>query len=151
MKFVADAMLGRLAKWMRFLGYDVLYFKDIEDSQLVRIARSEGRILLTRDRGIPLRFRIKCILIQSEELQTQLQQVLKEFPLNAESILKRCMECNSLLEKVDKAEVDGLVPEFVRIHRDEFYLCPGCSKVYWEGTHTQNMMESLNEMGIKLY
>ncbi len=148
MRFIADAMLGRLARWLRFLGYDVLYFRDIEDSHLVRIARAEGRTLITRDRGIPKRFDVQCLLLNSETLKEQLSEVIERFPPPDETQQKRCMECNRLLKEVSKTEVKELVPDYVWFHREEFFLCPGCGRVYWEGSHIRNMRNKLNEMGI---
>lgn len=140
--FVADAMLGRLAKWMRFLGYDVLYFRDIDDRELVRIARAEGRILLTRDRRLPEDFSVECRLIGSEDLDEQLMEVLSEFPPPG-SASRRCMRCNLLLEPVDKHGVKDFVPEYVFIHHDLFLSCPGCNRIYWEGSHIRNIVKRI--------
>ena len=142
MSFVADDMLGRLAKWMRFLGYDVLYFRDIDDRELVRIARAEGRILLTRDRRLPEDFSVEYRLIDSENLDEQLMEVLSEFPLSG-GASRRCMRCNMPLEPVEKQELKGLVPEYVYIHQNLFQICPGCNSIYWEGSHIRNIVKKI--------
>ncbi|NOY40092.1 MAG: hypothetical protein GXO95_07680 [Nitrospirae bacterium] len=140
--FVADAMLGRLAKWMRFLGCDVLYFRDIDDRELVRIARAEGRVLLTRDRRLPEDFSVECRLIDSENLDEQLMEVLSEFPLPGNAS-RRCMRCNVSLEPVEKQEVKELVPEYVYMHHDLFQRCPMCNSIYWEGSHIRNILKKI--------
>jgi len=140
--FVADAMLGRLAKWMRFLGYDILYFRDIDDRELVRIARAQGRLLLTRDRRLPQDFKVRCRLITSERLDEQLREVLSEFPPPRDAS-RRCMGCNMPLEPVEKHGVKDLVPEYVYVHHDLFLRCPGCNSIYWEGSHTRNIVERI--------
>jgi len=150
MKFVADAMLGRLARWMRFLGYDVIYLKNVEDSYVVRVARSQDRILLTRDRGIPLHFKVNCLLIHSEDIYEQLKQLLKEFPPSNNKI-RRCMDCNEPLLKIDKEEVKEQVPEYIWIHQQEFCLCPKCRKIFWEGTHVKKMLQHIEQISAYVY
>ncbi len=145
-KFVADAMLGRLSRWMRYLGYDVLYFRDVDDRELVRKARLEGRILITRDSGIPKRFKVNCYLIRSQSLKQQLREILERFPLSVDRG-KRCMGCNESLRKISKKEdIKDLVPEYVYMNHKLFYFCPVCNKAYWEGTHIKNMEESIKEL-----
>ncbi len=145
MKFIADAMLGRLARWMRFLGYDVLYMRDIEDRELVRVARAENRIVLTRDRSLVERFHVQHLLISSENIEEQLVQIMKTFPLNDAS--RRCMKCNSALDDVkNKEEVRDLVPEYVFLHTNRFQRCPECGTVYWEGTHTKNFKKIISRL-----
>ncbi len=146
MIFVADAMLGRLAKWLRFLGYDVLYFRDIDDRDLVRIARAEGRVLLTRDRTLAERFNVRSMLIRSDGLREQLLEVFSRFP-PGEGAPRRCMKCNVPLEPVaEKTEVRDLVPEYIYIHHDLFQRCPLCGGVYWQGSHARNIMEVIEEL-----
>ncbi len=140
--FAADAMLGRLAKWMRFLGYDVLYFRDIDDRELVRIARAEGRVLLTRDRRLPEEFRVRCLLVNSERVEEQLMEVLSEFP-PSRGATRRCMRCNMPLEPVDKHGVKDFVPEYIYMHHDLFLRCPGCNRIYWEGSHIRNITDKI--------
>ncbi len=139
-------MLGRLARHLRFLGFDVLYLKDMEDSQVVRIARSEGRVLLTRDRGIPKRFKLPCILIKSENLKDQIIQVIEKYPPEPSLVGTRCLKCNSPLLPATKEEVSDSVPEYVLHNHREFFRCPDCGRVYWEGSHVKNLQGSMDEL-----
>ncbi|NOZ25753.1 MAG: hypothetical protein GXO94_06670 [Nitrospirae bacterium] len=140
--FIADVMLGRLAKWMRFVGHDVLYFREIDDRELVRMARAEGRVLLTRDRRLTEDFKVRCLLVGSERLDEQLEEVLSEFP-PPEGASRRCMRCNVPLETVDKQVVKDAVPEYVYIHHSLFQRCPKCGGIYWEGSHMKNILERI--------
>lgn len=145
-RFLADAMLGRLARWLRFLGFDVLYLRDTEDSQLVRIARAEGRVLLTRDRGIPARFRVPCILIESEQLNNQIKQITELYPPKEELIGTRCLVCNTLLVTATKQEAADNVPEYVLHNHKNFFRCPDCGRFYWEGSHMKKLQDSIDEI-----
>jgi uncharacterized protein with PIN domain len=145
MKFIVDGMLGRLAKWLRILGYDTTYFPHLDDDPLVRLARAEGRLLLTRDRGLARRRGLQCLLIESDHLEEQLGQVLNELALTGEHSFSRCPVCNTPLRKVEKPELEGRVPPHIfRTHKD-FSLCPHCDKIYWPGTHWARMQEKLAE------
>jgi uncharacterized protein with PIN domain len=145
MKFIADAMLGRLAKWLRILGYDTAYSPHRDDNQLVRLARAEGRLLLTRDRELARRRGLQCLLIESDHLEEQLGQVLAELALTGEHSFSRCPVCNTPLQKVEKPKLEGRVPPHIfRTHQD-FSLCPNCDKIYWPGTHWARMQEKLAE------
>jgi len=145
-KFLADAMLGRLARWLRFLGFDVVYLKDVEDSHLVRIARAEGRILLTRDRGIPARFKVPCVLINSEQLHEQLKQLIALYPPDGQKIGTRCLLCNTLLQPVKKEEIIDKVPEYILHNHKKFFRCTECERVYWEGSHMKKLQGSIDEI-----
>jgi hypothetical protein len=143
MKFIVDGMLGRLAKWLRILGYDTAYSPQLDDDQLVRLARAEGRLLLTRDRALAQRRGLQCLLVESDHLEEQLSQVLAESAPTQEHPFSRCPVCNTPLEKAEKTEIKGRVPPYIfRTHRD-FSLCPKCDKVYWSGTHWARMQEKL--------
>ena len=148
MRFIADAMLGRLARWLRFLGYDTLYVRKGEDTPLLQIAEEEGRILLTRDTHlIKRRLPIRCLFIRSDHLVEQLKQVIEELNLEVgEGVGTRCMQCNVPLEEVERSEVQGLVPDFVFRAHQEFYRCPACLKIFWPGSHLQRMEEVLKNL-----
>ncbi|HDN80063.1 MAG TPA: hypothetical protein ENG33_06340, partial [Chloroflexi bacterium] len=113
MKFLADSMLGSLAKWLRILGYDTLYFPNMEDSELARLAMKEGRVLLTRDQELARRKGLKALLIKSEKLQEQITQVFRELNLEKKNPFSRCPVCNTPLQPVDKEAVRGRVPAYV--------------------------------------
>ena len=143
MKFIVDGMLGRLAKWLRILGYDTTYSPHLDDDQLVRLARAEGRLLLTRDRALARRRGLQCLLIESDHLEEQLGQTLAELALTEEYSFSRCPVCNTPLQKAEKTDLEGRVPPHIfRTHKD-FSLCPKCDKIYWPGTHWARMQEKL--------
>jgi uncharacterized protein with PIN domain len=140
-RFLADVMLGSLARWLRFLGLDCGYKRHIEDGDLVRQGIEEGRIVLTRDQRLPQEWWSPGIyLVQATRLKEQLREVFDEFQL-ADSLrpLTRCGECNHRLRPVPTEEVVDRVPPRVLEMRDTFYHCPGCDRVYWEGTHTEGI------------
>lgn len=146
LRFVADSMLGTLAKWLRILGYDTAYDAQLDDNQLVRLARAEGRILLTRDTGLRKRKGLRCLFIGSEILEEQLAQVLQTFGLHVDNPFSRCPVCNTALEDVPKYEAWGQVPPFVFQTQKRFNLCPECNRFYWRGTHWQRMLEMVERL-----
>lgn len=145
MRFVADAMLGRLAKWLRLLGYDTLYWRG-DDARLVRLVLAENRLLLTRDTHLPPRLptHLTCF-IESDHYDEQLGQVVVRFGLSSQ-IGRLCLRCNLPLEAADNAEVRAEVPPFVWQTQERFARCPGCLRVYWEGTHYARMAETLDRV-----
>ena len=146
MKFLADAMLGRLAKWLRMLGYDTAYFPQLEDHDLVRMARAEGRMLLTRDRELTKRKGLRCLLIENDRFEEQMRQLLRDLDLNTDSSFSRCARCNTVLRSVSKEEVKEQVPPYILRQHVYFRLCPQCDKVYWRGTHWQRMRQRIDEI-----
>lgn len=148
MRFVADTMLGRLAKWLRFLGYDTLYFRGGDDVPLLEIASQEGRILLTRDRHLlERRLPPKVLFVRSDHLHEQLQQVIEELDLPIEEEMgTRCMRCNVPIEEIAPADIQGLVPDFVFRVQEAFYRCPTCLRIYWAGSHFRRMEETLRKL-----
>lgn len=147
-RFIVDVNVGRLAKWLRVMGYDSLLIPGIEDGELVRVALEEDRIVLTRDRYIMRRRvvasgKLKALLIRSDVLESQLRQVAETYNLNARRGFSRCIECNVLLLDVSKEDVQDRVPAFVFQTQEEFSECPSCQKMYWRGTHWHNMHREL--------
>lgn len=147
-RFLADAMLGRLARWLRILGYDAEYFPG-EDDNLLRQARREGRILLTRDTRLLQRRPLPPhLFIESDHVMEQLRQVVVALGLNITAPpAHRCSCCNTVLERRHKAQVEGLVPEFVWSHHEAFWACPRCRRIYWAGTHWRRMEEAIRALG----
>jgi uncharacterized protein with PIN domain len=150
-RFVVDSMLGKLATWLRMLGYDTLYSRTYEDWQLLKIALKTGRVLVTRDRGLYWRARKKgarAVLIESDDTVTRLAEMYVKagISLDADPSRSRCPHCNSELVMVtDKSLVrDRVPPESLRAF-DRFYVCPRCGKVYWEGSHWRNIKATLEE------
>jgi len=148
-RFVVDVMLGSLARWLRRLGYDTDYVNDRDDRELVRIARAEGRILLTRDSTLATRRGISALLIESQVLDEQLAQVVHVFPLPQEMQLPRCSECNTPLQNVSPDEVMDYVPIYVYRTHKHFRRCPGCGRVYWPGSHWERICHRLKQMGVE--
>jgi uncharacterized protein with PIN domain len=141
MTFVADCMLGRLARWLRVLGFDVLYFPRIDDAALLAVARREGRVLLTRDTGLHERTRGKpTLLVASGKWEDQLVQVLEVFGLKDRvAPHTRCLDCNTPLKAVSKERARNLTAPFVVERSDAFALCPACDRVFWKGSHADDM------------
>ena len=159
-RFLADAMLGRLARWLRILGFDADYFPG-EDDDLFHKARLEGRVLLSRDTRLIQRCAAGInpvsgrgassppahLFIQSDHVMEQLRQVVAALRLDlATPRLHRCTRCNMALQSRDKAEVLGLVPEFVWSQHQAFWACPGCRRIYWPGTQWQRMEEVIKAL-----
>ncbi len=145
MRFVGDAMLGKLAKYLRLLGFDAAYAAN--PAALERIRLHEGdRVLLTRRKG-PTRFPT-TILIHSEIAREQLKELkaLIKPAIRRDAVFNRCLECNAELVEADKADIEPDVPEFVFHHYTHFKRCPSCKRVYWEGSHTVGMEALLEEM-----
>lgn len=148
MKFFADAMLGKLARWMRTLGYDVEYDSAIEDSKLLLRAAAEGRTILTRDTLLMKRRAAKgrAVFIESGFTGGQLRQVATLFPIEKEKLLTRCLRCNSVLENIEKDEARETVPPYVFETQEEFSTCRVCKRVYWGATHKTRMLEDLRKL-----
>jgi len=147
-RFLADCNVGRLARWLRALGYDASYHARIGDAELVREAAAEGRVLLTRDRDLTKRRVIqtgvvRAILIKDDDVRTQLRQVFTELALDLKHSLTRCIECNSELEPRQAASVAERVPPFVRQTQTRYSECTACGRIYWAGTHWQRMHQML--------
>ena len=143
LQLLADGMLGKLAKWLRLLGYDTAYDNAATDLELARRARAEGRILLTRDRELAGRRGLRTLLIQSEILEEQVREVQDALGPPPDPALSRCAVCNAALETVSSEEVADCVPPYVLRTQAEFRLCPGCRRVYWAGSHMEMMREQL--------
>lgn len=152
-RFLADAMLGRLATWLRILGYDATYFRG-EDDALVERAGEEGRILLTRDtdllRGLSRGVRRSArrsplhLFVQSDHICEQLRQVVQAFHLTpADPSRRRCPRCNVMIEARSKADVLGRVPDFVWSQQQAFWGCAKCGRVYWAGSHRRRIDEMI--------
>ena len=149
-RFCADVMLGSLAKWLRILGFDVFYSNSIDDENLLRISRAEGRTLLTRDTGLAKRAKAAAglVFVEGDHLQEQLASVNAKVPLRCDPALyfSRCPVCNALLIDAPREEMEGRVPTFVFNTTKAFKVCPGCDRVYWRGSHLVKAMQRLQNV-----
>jgi uncharacterized protein len=149
MTFVADCMLGRLAKWLKILGFDVLFFSKAEDRDLVGLSRREGRVLLTRDTGLIERTakRPNRLFIRSDDWEEQIAQVLDDLGLWDEIRPNtRCIECNLPLKALSRERAHNLVTPYVLEHASLFAVCPGCGRVFWQGTHYGDMERKIEHL-----
>ncbi len=144
-KFIADTMLGKLARWMRTLGCDVEYSSSMDDAGLIEKAAKEGRTILTRDTLLVKRrnARERSFFVEGDLVDAQLRQVVERFHLPRRPALTRCLRCNRPLERVEKGSVRGKVPPYVFNTQEEFTTCPSCGRLYWAGTHRQRMEEDV--------
>jgi uncharacterized protein with PIN domain len=141
MKFIADVMLGRLAKRLRLLGLDVLYDRTLDDNEIIRLSLEQERIILTRDKALGYRpLAANHLLIKSNLTQEQVEQVLSFFPLeHLFNPLSRCCECNEPLTSLGKRDAMDLVPPHVYEAHDQFLQCSSCGRIYWKGSHVKRM------------
>lgn len=150
--YIADCMLGRLAKWLRVLGHDVAYHRRISDERLIAEARREGRILLTRDTRLVQRRAlagggVRHVLIESDRPEEQLAQMVEEhgIALDPERFLSRCLRCNEPTAAVERDSVKDRVPPYVFRTQESFSCCPVCGRIYWKATHVESILERLPE------
>ncbi|NJD57633.1 MAG: hypothetical protein FIA94_14685 [Nitrospirae bacterium] len=148
MKFIVDVMLGRLATWLRLLGHDVLYDRNMDDRRLIRYAREQGRMIITRDTGLVRRKAARdCIFIASDRIIDQLKE-MKQLLCSMDRPLRgRCTRCNGELECVGKTdEIRDSVPDYVYHAHDRFLRCTTCAQIYWEGSHYRQMKRTLQQV-----
>ncbi len=147
-RFVADVMVGRLAKWLRIAGFDVLYSNQFTDDELVALSQQQDRILLSRDTRLLVRKVVKrFIFLESEGIQGQLAEVFRVTGATSlPGILTRCLSCNDILNDVPREEAHERVPPFVFETQRQFKSCPKCMKIYWAGTHRQSVIRTLEKL-----
>ncbi len=148
LKFVLDVHLGRLAAYLRMLGFDTAYRNCAGDAELVRISAEEERILLTRDRGLLKHSAVtRGYWLRQTDSRRQAVEVVSRFDL-ARSLhpFTRCMACNEPLRPVSKSEIHQRVPQPIAERHEEFRECPACRRVYWEGSHYQRMHRWIEEL-----
>ncbi|HOJ27235.1 MAG TPA: Mut7-C RNAse domain-containing protein [Candidatus Saccharicenans sp.] len=148
--FIADCMVGKLARWLRLLGFDVSYYSKIEDAKLIELAAKENRIILTRDHELIKKVKKieslqgRFLLIESERWEEQVEQVLDHFKLRDKiKPNSRCLDCNAELKSLPKDRARNLVPPFIYEQASAFALCPVCGRIFWKGTHFRDMENKL--------
>ena len=149
--FFADAMLGKLARWLRMLGYDTAYVRDVEDTVLIERVLQENRWLLTRDGYLAQRkvLRKRHTLLTSDFVPEQLAQLHRQHHLDltvGEETICRCPECNQILKATPVGEIRHRIPGYVARHHTDFVRCPGCDRVYWPGTHWSHFLHQLERI-----
>jgi len=149
LRFVADGMLGKLTRWLRMLGYDVEYFNMLDDDELIEVAKSERRILLTRDLRLYQKASTKGVqafLIEGKTRHEKLAELAKRYSLRLEidAANSRCPQCNSNIREVQKEQVLDRIPQSTSRFYDGFWECVNCGKVYWRGSHWKRINITLN-------
>ena len=141
MKLLADTMLGRLAKWLRMLGYDTMYVVDADSYSVLRSARVEDRLLLTRDRDLTTRRGVRTLYIESDTLEEQLRQVFLTLGPLETPARPRCSVCNRELHDLPRELAVSRVPPFIHKTHESFKVCPKCQRVYWRGSHWRRIQK----------
>ncbi len=145
-RFIADHMLGSLARWLRMMGYDTVYDKKLDDPSISGLARAEGRFVLTRDKELAKE--PGALLVENDDLDSQLKAVATRYGLKFRPELIRCSACNGDLVELTRDQAKETVPEGAFISNDRFWKCGQCGKVFWKGTHWNGIMERLNRLGL---
>jgi hypothetical protein len=142
-RFILDVHLGKLANYLRLLGFDVLYRNDYDDAQLAQIASQEQRVLLTQDVGLLKRRLVTYgYRVRSSDPKQQVREILDRFELEtAIAPFQRCTRCNGLIAAVDKQTIYAQLPPLTRRYYDEFFQCQTCQQVYWKGAHFQQLQQ----------
>lgn len=147
LKFIADCHLGKLAKYLRLMGIDTLFFTHIDDDELIIIANDQNRIILTRDRELSERKNAPVLFLEPTDTQAQLKTLIDYYELKEHPApFSRCIVCNTQLQVIEKEKIIDRLPEKVKKYFDYFEYCPTCDRIYWQGDHYRHMMEFLEEV-----
>ena len=155
MRFISDGMLGKLTRWLRMLGHDVHYYRAADDKKLIENAKSEKRILLTRDLELyqqALSQGLEAVLVDAKDESTKLADLANQFGFKLEIDLNvsRCPKCNTMLISVSKEVVIDQVPKSTFTYYNNFWKCLECGQVYWQGAHWKRIEKTLEEANSKL-
>ena len=151
-RFIVDHNVGKMAKWLRMMGYDTLFFNGSDDAGMITTALTEDRVILTRDTGIVQRRlvtsgRLKAILINSDRVDVQMKQVIGTLNLDIHyKPFTICLECNQPLAEISKEQVKERVPPYVFKTQQQYMECPACQRIYWRGTHWRAMNSKLKKL-----
>ena len=150
--FFVDAMLGNIAKKLRLMGYDARYLADIEDDELIKQAKNDKRIIISRDEELirkGLKIGIKSIFIKNQEEIEQLREIINKLNLKIIEINgdgARCPKCNSNTQSIIKKNIHQKIPDKVLEYNDKFWECKVCDQIFWEGTHIKNLQKIVSEL-----
>jgi len=145
-KFLLAENLNRLARYLRMLGYDAAVYKKISFSNRIRLVNKDKRVYLTRSKKEAksnIKFARKQII--SEIIWEQLQELQDYISYSEKHLFSRCLECNKKLYSIEKEKIKALVPDFIYAEHDNFYLCRKCGRIYWLGSHSQEMEKTLKK------
>lgn len=147
-KFILDTHLGKLAKYLRLIGFDSIYRNDFDDKEIIQLSLAEHRIILTRDIGI---LKVKSVthgyFLRSQIPREQIQEVVRYFDLYRLVVpFSRCIKCNGKLEEVEKEKIVHLLQPLTRKYFNQFYRCTGCQSIFWEGSHLNRMKKLIREI-----
>lgn len=145
-KFIADHMLGSLARWLRMIGYDTVYDRSKADPDIIKQARAEGRFILTRDRELAKE--PGALMVDQDNLDDQLRAVAERYGLRFSEETIRCSACNGELEDLPKEQAKETVPAGALEANEKFWRCRECGKIYWKGTHWKGIMERLKRLNL---
>ena len=147
-RFILDTHLGRLANYLRMMGFDTLYRNDYPDDELAEVSNAEDRILLTRDIGVLKRSLVTYgHWMRETDPKRQIIEVMRRYDLTDHVVpFHRCIKCNGTLHAVDKDDIRDSIPENSATHYDEFHQCDSCEQVYWKGSHYEKMQAFMTEL-----
>ncbi len=147
--FALDAHLGKLARWLRMLGYDVTYDPQVTDTNLLEEGRKHDRIIITRDKELfqkAIKTNLNAILLKNDKITKQLKEIASRLKISLELNPKRCSICNGILVKVQKRLLTQKVPERSLKAYKEFWECQNCGKIFWPGIHWKNISKTLQKI-----
>lgn len=147
-RFILDNHLGRLAVYLRMLGFDSLYRNDFQDDELAQLASEQDRILLTRDRHLLMRNQVTSgYWLRSKKPDEQLAEVVSRYHLSSRvEPFRRCMRCNGSLQPVEKELVLDRLQPLTRLYYDDFRICAQCQQIYWKGSHYERMQQFIDQV-----
>lgn len=150
-KFVLDVHLGKLARYIRMLGFDTVYKNNLADDDLIKISLNEKRTILTKNKEILKRNVVTHgYWVRDENPEEQVKEIIERFDLkNSIKEFTRCIECNTVLNKVKKENIINQLPSKVKEWHEEYYECPGCKRIYWKGTHYEKMIKLIKRIKLE--
>ena len=152
MKFLLTKEVGKLARWLRILGYDATYYREENTAGALLLALREGRVIITRNKVFFDKVSVKSVYLTQEKIKDQLGRVIKELNLKIDEgmMFTRCILCNKDLEKIKKEMVIDRVPPYVFKIQDKFMECLACKRIYWPGSHWGNIRRCVKEIAPKI-